>query len=82
MTSVWYGYDALGNLTWVSRPPNNASGVRPIQTFGYQSIGSGSVLQYAASPRYDAGCRAAGCGTDGGLLTFTFTGSSVRHVGA
>ncbi|MDB5070060.1 MAG: hypothetical protein JWM87_1171 [Candidatus Eremiobacteraeota bacterium] len=77
VTSLWYGYDALGNLTWVSRPENNASGVRPIQTFGYQSIGTGSVLQYAASPRYDAGCRAAGCGTDGGLLTFTFTGSSV-----
>ncbi|MDB5070347.1 MAG: repeat-associated core domain protein [Candidatus Eremiobacteraeota bacterium] len=77
VTSLWYGYDALGNLTWVSRPENNASGVRPIQTFGYQSIGSGSVLQYAASPRYDAGCRAGGCGTDGGLLTFTFTGSSV-----
>ena len=75
--SLWYGYDASGNLTWVSRPENNASGVRPTQTFGYQALGTGSVLQYAASPRYNAGCNGAGCGTDGGLLTFTFTGSTI-----
>ena len=80
--SLWYGYDANGNLTWVSRPENNASGVRPIQTYGYQSIGSDSILQYAASPRYDAGCRAAGCGTDGGLLTFTFTGAGAATSNA
>ncbi|MDB5071097.1 MAG: repeat-associated core domain protein, partial [Candidatus Eremiobacteraeota bacterium] len=80
--SLWYGYDGLGNLTWVSRPENNASGVRPIQTYGYQAIGSDSILQYAASPRYDAGCRTAGCGTDGGLLTFTFTGAGAATSNA
>jgi YD repeat-containing protein len=75
VTSVSYGYDGQGNLAWVSTPENNSSGIRPITTYGYQALGSGSVIQYAGSPRWNAGCNAGGCGTDGALLTFTFAGS-------
>jgi YD repeat-containing protein len=86
-TSVSYGYDANGNLTSVSHPPNNASGVRPVQTFGYQSIGSDWVLSWAASPRFSAGCNSS-CGSDGGWLSFGISGSgavastvtSIAHV--
>jgi hypothetical protein len=45
-TAVTYGYDALGNLSTVSRPPNNAAGTRPVQGYYYQTIGSDSVLLY------------------------------------
>jgi YD repeat-containing protein len=74
-TSVFYGYDAQGNLTWVSTPENNSSGNRPISSYGYQPVGTGSVIQYAASPRWNAGCSAGACGSDGGILTFAFAGS-------
>ncbi|HZY96613.1 MAG TPA: DUF6531 domain-containing protein [Candidatus Cybelea sp.] len=74
-TNVQYGYDASGNLIWVSRPPNNAAGTRPAQTFGYQAAGSDSVMQYAASPRWCQGS-ASGCGYDGGYLYFAYSGNS------
>ena len=68
-TTVSYGYDSLGNLTWVSRPPNNAAGTRPEQTYGYTPMGSDSILQWASSPRWQM------LG-EGGYLYFTFVGSS------
>ncbi|HZO93088.1 MAG TPA: DUF6531 domain-containing protein [Candidatus Baltobacteraceae bacterium] len=75
-TTVSYGYDSSGDLLTVSRPSNNAAGSRPVQTFGYQSLGSGRVLYYAASPRYSASCNSA-CWSDGAGLFFGFTGASV-----
>ncbi|HEV3086952.1 MAG TPA: DUF6531 domain-containing protein [Candidatus Elarobacter sp.] len=74
-TNVQYGYDPSGNLIWVSRPPNNAAGTRPAQTFGYQAVGSDSVMQYAASPRWCQGST-SGCGYDGGYLYFAYTGNT------
>jgi YD repeat-containing protein len=74
-TEVSYAYDANGNLVTVSRPPNNASGSRPVQLFGYQTIGSNQVLYYASSPRYYAGC-AVSCGSDGETLYFGYFGTS------
>jgi YD repeat-containing protein len=71
-TSVSYGYDTLGNLTYVSHPPNSSSGVRPVQSFGYYTLGSGSVLQWAASPRWCAST----CGTDGAFTAFGFSGAN------
>jgi YD repeat-containing protein len=77
LTTVFYGYDGQGNLTWVSSPPNNSAGTRPITSYGYQAVGSGSAMQYVGSPRWNAGCSASGgCGSDGGILAFTFAGSS------
>ncbi len=73
VTSVSYGYDAQGNLASVSRPPNNASGNRPVQYFGYLPFGSGSVLQWAASPRWCAGV----CGADGAFTAFGYGGGTV-----
>ena len=81
-TTVQYGYDSLGNLTTVSRPPNNASGTRPLQVFQYGTLGSDSVMTAAASPRWDA----VG---DGAYLAFAYAGSSavtatlttIAHVG-
>jgi hypothetical protein len=78
-TTVYYGYDAAGNFTWTSRPPNNAAGTRPVQGFGYTS---GGLLSWVASPRWN--------GPDGGALfllsysgttapTATLTG--VSHLG-
>jgi YD repeat-containing protein len=75
-TYVAYGYDVSGNLNMVSRPPNNSSGIRPVQWFGAQTIGSDSIINGAASPRYSAGCNVGACGSDGAVLYFGFTGSS------
>jgi YD repeat-containing protein len=75
VTSVQYAYDASGNLGTVSRPSNNPSGIRPLQSYGYQSFGSGQVMQYAVSPRFNQA--AGGYGTDGGYLAFVFGGTSV-----
>jgi len=72
-TSVSYGYDDAGNLTSVSRPPNNAAGIRPVQTFGYQAVGNGSVLYWAYSPRLNA---SNPMGSDGGFTAFLFTGTN------
>jgi len=74
-TTVTYAYDSLGNLATVSRPPNNAAGTRPVQGYYYQTIGSDSVLLYAASPRWMAVCPTS-CGGDGGYLYFLFSGAS------
>jgi YD repeat-containing protein len=76
-TTVSYGYDTNGNLTSVSRPANNASGIRPQQAFGYQAFGSGFIMQWAASPRWNAACATSGCGTDGGTLNLGFAGTGV-----
>ncbi len=78
VTTVSYGYDANGNLTSVSRPPNNASGIRPTQSFGYVPLGTGFVMQTAGSPRVNAACgTSGGCYSDGGGYVFSFTGSTV-----
>jgi YD repeat-containing protein len=80
-TTVQYQYDSAGNLLTVSHPPNNApapnstAGTRPVQWYGYQTLGSGSVLYYATSPRYWAACQIA-CGSDGAALFFGYTGST------
>src|ERR1700733_3982011 len=77
LTSVSYAYDALGNLTTVTRPSNNAAGTQPTQAFGYQTIGSDSVMYYAQSPRsVAAGGTPSGCYGDGGAVVFGFGGSS------
>jgi YD repeat-containing protein len=74
-TSVQYAYDNAGNLLTVSHPANNDAGTRPVQWYGYQTLGTGSVLYYAASPRYHAACQIA-CGSDGLALFFGYTGTS------
>lgn len=70
ITFVSYGYDGQGNLTNVSQPPNNASGIRPQQSYGYQASGSIYLMQWAASPRFNA-C-APTCGSDGGYVAFSY----------
>ncbi len=75
VTTVQYGYDANGNLLWVSRPPNNSAGTRPAMSYGYQLIGGNPVIEYAASPRWCQGST-SGCGYDGSWLFFAFTGAS------
>jgi len=79
-TTVYYGYDAAGNLTWVSQPSNNAARTRPLQTFGYDA--SGGLMTWAGSPRWNE--------PDGGaLLYFSYNGttaltatvSGVSHFG-
>jgi YD repeat-containing protein len=72
LTSVTYGYDDTGNLTTVTRPANNGAGTKPVQTYGYQALGTGSVLQWAASPRWCAST----CGTDGALTAFAYSGTN------
>ncbi len=73
-TNVQYAYDASGNLAAVSHPPNNVAGVRPQTLYGYQSIGSDSILEYDASPRWCGG--ASACGYDGSWTYFGFNGTS------
>lgn len=75
-TTVQYSYDANGNLTSISRPPNNAGGTRPTQMFAYQTIGSDSVVYEVGGPRVAASCAAGNCYTDGGGYVFNFNGSS------
>ncbi|MBV8369761.1 MAG: RHS repeat protein, partial [Candidatus Eremiobacteraeota bacterium] len=78
VTTVSYGYDGNGNLTSISRPPNNAAGIRPGQSFGYVALGTGFVMQTAGSPRVNAACgTSSGCYSDGGGFVFGFTGSTV-----
>ncbi|HEV2740224.1 MAG TPA: DUF6531 domain-containing protein [Candidatus Elarobacter sp.] len=73
-TSVQYAYDASGNLAAVSHPSNNAAGARPQTLYGYQSLGSDSILEYEASPRWCGG--PSGCGYDGSWTYFGFSGTS------
>jgi YD repeat-containing protein len=87
VTAVGYGYDASGNLSYVSRPPNNSqppnntAGTRPTYFFGYQGVGARSVLYWTSSPRWT--------GSEGGYDYFLFTGTdastatvnAVVHVG-
>ena len=75
LTTVQYGYEANGNLATVARPPDNASGVRPVFYYGYLPIGSDYVMEYVASPRWCGGS-SSGCGYDGSFLVFFFSGSS------
>jgi len=79
-TSVSYGYDTLGNLTSVSRPPNNAAGIRPVQTYGYYT--TGGLLSWAASPRWNGpdGGGLFAIGYDGTTAP-TATVNSMGHVG-
>jgi YD repeat-containing protein len=74
-TAVRYGYDGQGNLTNVALPANSAGGPSRSETFGYQALATGSVLYWAAGPRWNAAC-ASGCGTDGGWLIFGFGGTT------
>jgi YD repeat-containing protein len=70
-TTVAYGYDTLGNLVNVSRPPNNSFGDRPSHSYGYVQQGSGgSIIGWADSPRWAKG------GGDGNVTSFAFTGNS------
>jgi YD repeat-containing protein len=81
-TTVQYGYDANGNLNSVSRPPNNAAGTRPLQTFASGQLGSGFVLAAIASPRWNAS-------DNGAYVNLGYTGSDapsstlsgIAHVG-
>ncbi len=78
-TSVSYAYDGNGNLLNVTRPPNNNSNppVQPVQGYGYQALGSGYVLLFTASPRWNRACATVGCNVDGALLVFYYSGIDV-----
>ncbi|MBV8369023.1 MAG: hypothetical protein JO036_08900 [Candidatus Eremiobacteraeota bacterium] len=78
-TSVSYAYDANGNLINVIRPPNNNSSppVQPAQGYGYQALGSGYVLLFTASPRWNRACATVGCSVDGAVLVFYYSGTDV-----
>jgi len=71
-TSVSYLYDAAGNLTWVSRPPNNAAGTRPMPGYIYSTLGAGSVLAYVTSPRWN--------GSDGGYIALGYNGTDAHSA--
>jgi hypothetical protein len=79
-TSVSYGYDALGNLTSVSLPPNNVAGTRPVQSYGYYN--PGGMLAWVASPRWNAA-------DNGAMFYVAYDGapsasatlSAIAHVG-
>jgi YD repeat-containing protein len=70
-TSVNYYYYANGDLGDITSPPNNAAGTRPDHSLGYQTLGTGTVLFWASSPRW---CASA-CGTDGAWTRFDFVGA-------
>ena len=70
-TSVYYYYYANGDLGDITTPPNNAAGIRPDHSFGYQPLGTGTVLFWASSPRWCA----SPCGTDGAWTRFDFVGA-------
>ena len=73
-TSVRYGYDAPGEPDGGLAPENNAG--RSAHTdVGYQSLG-GLRLAVCCKSAGRAGCRAAGCGSDGGYIAFGYVGES------
>ncbi len=78
-TSVSYAYDSNGNLINVTRPPNNNASppIQPVQGYGYQALGSGYVLLFTASPRWNRACATVGCNVDGALLVFYYGGSDI-----
>src|SRR5947209_5065956 len=67
-TSVSYLYDTAGNLLWVSRPPNNSTGTRPMPGYIYSTRGTGSVMAYVTSPRWN--------GSDGGYIAIGYNGTN------
>jgi len=67
-TSVSYLYDTAGNLLWVSRPPNNSTGTRPMPGYIYSTLGTGSVMAYVTSPRWN--------GSDGGYIAIGYNGTN------
>ncbi len=69
VTSAVYGYDAAGDLTSVGEPSYDAAGDRPYHGFGYQALGSGMIMYYVTSARWN--------GSDGGYMLFGFLGSSL-----
>jgi YD repeat-containing protein len=75
-STIGYGYDGNGNLTQVTRLANNSAGSRSQQGFGYAQAGSSWLLDYASSPRWNAACAVAGCGTDGGTLAFGYANAT------
>lgn len=68
MTSTVYGYDAVGNLTSVGEPAYDGAGDRSYHGFGYQTVGTGTTIYWASSPRWN--------GTDGAYTVFGIGGSS------
>ncbi|MGD1066955.1 MAG: DUF6531 domain-containing protein, partial [Vulcanimicrobiaceae bacterium] len=75
-STVSYAYDNGGNLAAVSRVPNNASGVHPIQDYAYGPMGTGYTLAAIFSPRWYAACAAGAC-TDGSFIELVLSGSSL-----
>ncbi len=68
VTSVVYGYDTAGNLTSVAEPAYDAAGDRATHGYGYQTLGTGTIIYYVTSPRWT--------GSDGGYTAFGFSGSA------
>jgi YD repeat-containing protein len=73
-TNVQYYYDTSGNMMYVSRPPNNASGTRSWLNYGYTTIGSDQILFNYSSPRWCS--NPTGCGYDGAWVLFLFNGAT------
>ena len=71
-TYLTYLYDAAGNLLWVSRPPNNAAGTRPMVGYIYTTLGTGPVMAYLTSPRWD--------GSDGGYIALGYNGTDAHSA--
>jgi len=71
-TYVTYLYDAAGNLLWVSRPPNNAAGTRPMVGYIYTTLGTGPVMAYLTSPRWN--------GSDGGYIALGYNGTDAHSA--
>lgn len=75
-TTISYGYDSSGNLTSVTKPPNNSTGTIRQAWYGYTVVGSDSVMAWASSPRWAAQCNVDNCGGDGAYLGIAVSGSS------
>jgi YD repeat-containing protein len=75
-TSVSYAYDVDGNLTSVTKPANNASGALPQFWYGYETVGTDSVMTWTSSPLWASACGVDNCGGDGGYVGIGYTGTS------